>query len=81
MEREYIVRETWYAYSDKQDVVGELVRCKDCKFFEYDHWEETKFGKIIVAHEVCTRWGASDGGCVSSEHGYCFLGEKKEVDE
>ena len=28
---EYIVRETGYPGAVKQEVVGELVRCKDCK--------------------------------------------------
>lgn len=29
---EYIVRETGYPGAVKQEVVGELVRCKDCKW-------------------------------------------------
>lgn len=32
---EYIVRETGYPGMLTQEIVGELVRCKDCK-----HWEE-----------------------------------------
>lgn len=28
---EYIVRETSYPYATKQEVIGELVRCRDCK--------------------------------------------------
>lgn len=62
-------------YADRD---AEIVRCKDCKFFEYDHWEETKFGRIIVAHGICTKWASSSGGCATSEHGFCFLGDKKE---
>lgn len=38
--REYIVREVWYPGAVKQELVGELVRCKDCK------WGEEKFGNI-----------------------------------
>lgn len=30
---EYIVRETGYPGTLKQEVVGELVRCKDCVWF------------------------------------------------
>lgn len=29
---EYIVREVWYPGAVKQEMVGELVRCKDCRW-------------------------------------------------
>ena len=29
---EYIVRETDYGLATKQEIVGELVRCKDCRW-------------------------------------------------
>ena len=32
---EYIVRETAYPLAVKQEVVGELVRCKDCRYFHH----------------------------------------------
>ena len=32
---EYIVRETGYPGEIKQEVVAELVRCKDCKYRHY----------------------------------------------
>lgn len=57
---------------------GELVRCKDCKYFEYNHWEKVNRVPLIVAHEICTKWGE---GCKTSEDGYCFLGERKEVED
>lgn len=31
---EYIVRETGYPGTIKQEIVGELVRCKDCRWHE-----------------------------------------------
>ena len=34
--REYIVRETEYQDATKQELVGELVRCRDCKKAEHD---------------------------------------------
>lgn len=34
-EKEYIVRETSYPLATKQEVIGELVRCKDCR-----HWRD-----------------------------------------
>ena len=56
----------------------EVVRCKDCKYFEYDHVEKLDGIPLIVAHEICTRW--SDG-VKTSENGYCFLGERGEADD
>lgn len=54
----------------------EIVRCKDCKHFEYDHVENINGIPLIVAHEICTRWG---DGVKTSENGYYFLAERKEV--
>lgn len=48
----------------------EVVRCKDCKYFELNHWD----GPIITAHEICSKWGS---GCKTDKDGYCFLGERK----
>ena len=63
--------EGWYA-----PVIGEeLVRCKDCRYFETDHWEKVNEIPLIVTHEICTRWG---GGCKTAEDGYCFMAERKE---
>ena len=59
--------------------VGELtIHCKDCKFFEYDHFEDVFGVPLIVAHEVCTKWGDA---CKTNENGACFLAERKESDE
>lgn len=33
---EYIVRETGYPGAIEQEIVGELVRCKDCQWWERD---------------------------------------------
>ena len=53
----------------------EIVRCKDCKYFEYDHIENVNGIPLIVAHEICTRWG---DGVKTSENGYCFLAERRQ---
>ena len=57
----------------------EIIRCKDCKYFELDHFE--KVGEfpvpIIVAHEICMKW--SDG-CRTSKDGWCFMGERRTDD-
>ena len=53
----------------------EIIYCKDCKHFEYDHVENVNGIPLIVAHEICMRW--SDG-VKTSENGYCFLGKRRE---
>ena len=54
----------------------EIVECKDCKYFELDHFEKAEEFPvpIIVAHEICMKW--SDG-CQTSKDGWCFMGEKR----
>ena len=54
----------------------EIIRCKDCKHFEYNHVENVNGIPLIVAHEICMRWG---DGAKTSENGYCFLAERREV--
>ena len=49
--------------------------CKDCKYFEYDSVAEVHGIPLIVAHEICKRWGK---GCQTREDGYCFLFEPQE---
>ena len=49
--------------------------CKDCKYFEYDSVAKVDGIPLIVAHEICNRWG---DGCKTKEDGYCFLFEPQE---
>ena len=49
--------------------------CKDCKYFEYDSVAKVDGIPLIVAHEICSKWG---DGCKTSEDGYCFLFEQRE---
>ena len=49
--------------------------CKDCKYFEYDSVAKVDAIPLIIAHEICNRWG---DGCKTREDGYCFLFEPKE---
>ena len=51
--------------------------CKDCKYFEHDSVARIDGIPLIVAHEICSRWG---DGCKTKEDGYCFLFEEKEGD-
>ena len=50
--------------------------CKDCKYFEYDSVAKVEGIPLIVAHEICSRWG---NGCKTKEDGYCFLFEPQEI--
>lgn len=43
---EYIVKETNYPLASGQEVVGELIRCKDCK-----HWFDIDDGR--QKHRMC----------------------------
>lgn len=60
-----------YQWNDNH---GELIRCKDCKYFELDHFDNVNGIPLITAHECCTKWG---DGCKTSENGYCFMAEKR----
>lgn len=51
----------------------ELIRCKDCKHFEYDHPYIIQ-GIPVLGHEVCNKWG---DGCKTDENGYCFMAERR----
>jgi len=55
--------------------MSELILCKDCKYFEYDSVAQVDGIPIIIAHEICKKWG---DGCKTNENGYCFLAELKE---
>lgn len=41
--REYIIRETTYPDATKQELIGELVRCKDCSKWCICHHSENWF--------------------------------------
>lgn len=69
---EYIMKSNSNGYGV---YVGELIRCKECKYFELNHWENVSGMPLIVAHEICTKWG---DGCKTSSDGYCFMAERKE---
>ena len=54
-------------------VQPEIIRCKDCKHFEYDHPYIIQ-GIPVLGHEVCNAWG---DGCKTDENGYCFMAERR----
>ena len=51
----------------------EIVRCRDCKHFRQEVWEKVCGVPLIVAHEICMKWGS---GCKTSPEGYCFMAER-----
>ena len=53
-------------------------RCKDCKYFEYDSVAKVDGIPLIIAHEICNKWG---DGCKTKEDGYCFLFEPQESEK
>lgn len=57
---------------EEQEPIG---HCKDCKFFEYDSVAKVDGIPLIVAHEICNKWG---DGCKTKEDGHCFLFEPQE---
>ena len=52
--------------------------CKECKYFEYDSVAKVDGIPLIVAHEICSKWG---DGCKTKEDGYCFLFEPQESED
>ena len=56
------------------DEIEPIGYCKDCKFFELDKTGKVDGMPLIVAHEVCMRWG---NGCKTDQNGYCYLFETK----
>ena len=58
--------------------MSDLILCKDCKYFEYDKFAKVGGIPLIVAHEICKRWG---NGCKTREDGYCFLFESQESED
>ena len=64
---EYIVRETDCGLATKQEIVGELVRCKDCKWWkELEDVKGLKFCTYVIGAEF-VREGID----------YCSRGEKE----
>ena len=60
---------------DELSVTQKSGKCKNCKYFEYDSVAKVDGIPLIVAHEICNKWG---DGCKTSEDGYCYLFEPQE---
>ena len=66
------------AKEQAQKLYDSILRCKDCKYFEYDSVVKIDGVPLIAAHEICTKWG---DGCKTREDGFCYLAEKRDHDE
>ena len=76
MSREEVQSDLQIPWKDeRQRDLVEVVRCKDCHFFERNHFDSLDGVPIITAHNICTRWG---NGCMTYENGYCFMGIRGE---
>lgn len=72
---EQLAKDAVDAELKRRDLVS-VVRCRDCRFYTEDkRGDEFGYPGVIIAHEICEKWG---NGCKTSENGYCFLGERKE---
>ena len=58
---EYIVRETGYPGAIKQEIVGELVRCKDCR------WREQEEPGMVYCPNVMGNWVEDEWFCADAE--------------
>lgn len=54
--------------------VEEVIRCKDCKYFNLNKWDKVNDIPLIVAHEICDFWGE---GCKTDKDGYCSFAERR----
>ena len=53
--KEFIIRETTYLLATKQEVVGELVRCKDCKYYSRELVHCRELGLMCLDNDYCCR--------------------------
>lgn len=69
---EYIVKESGYPGTLSHEVVGELIRCRDCKYYE-------QFIPCVGGtYNGCGVW-LDDGNQIEVEpNGYCSYAERKE---
>lgn len=67
---EYIVRETSYQGATKQEAIGELVRCKDCKFWRDDNPRVNGYHCCYRMHNIFPM----------KESDFCSYGKRKTAE-
>ena len=73
-----VLNEVYERISKLPSVTHKSGKCKNCKYFEYDSVAKVDGMPLIVAHEICNKWG---DGCKTSEDGFCFMFEESEDKE
>jgi len=76
----YAADGAWEAIQKWNQRALDVIRCRDCKFFEVrDWWGEMNGVPLLAASDMpsCMRWG---DGCMTKEDGYCFLAQRKDDD-
>lgn len=73
---EYIVRETGYPGAIQQEIVGELVRCKDCRWHEVSKLKQDGTDDKRCKPDLCVLYNRR-----APEDYYCADGEKGADDE
>ena len=76
---EYIVKETSYPLGNRQEVIGELIRCKDCKH-QIKEWRTDKRLKnkgymacgCEVVGDACGYWAL-----LGRDDDYCSMAERR----
>lgn len=53
--------------------VEEVIRCKECKYFNLNKWGKVNDTPLIMAHEICDFWG---NGCKTNSDAYCSFAER-----
>ena len=79
---EYIVKETSYSLGTRQEVIGELIRCKDCKH-QVKEWRTDKRlkgnGYMVcgcdVVGDACGYWAL-----LGQDDDYCSYAERRADD-
>ena len=71
---EYILRETGSPGIVTQEIVGELVRCKDCRYGY--HWIEIRRNGIPYSWIECRNPNGLNRDV--PEDGFCYCGERKD---
>lgn len=73
---EYIVRETGYPGAIKQETVGELVRCKDCRWYEIYKLKKDGTEDRRCKPKFCVLYSRKFPGDY-----FCADGERREGEE
>ena len=67
---EYIVAETVYPLGTQQEIIGELIRCKDCKYAHITYKGEVKY---------CDIWFPDESYYIDTDN-YCSFAERRNDD-